>query len=479
MIRAPRFTLLLGACAMLAGCDLAPHYLRKTADVVPSAWPTGAAYPPATSATPASMPWRTLFTDPKLQAVITQALTNSRDLRAAVANVASARATYRVQRSSQFPTLGADGSVSISRTVVGDGNTGVTSGTRTGTMTGSSYTQFSASVGVSAFELDLFGRQKNLSREAFEQYLATESGARSTKLTLVGETATAYATLASDLDLLKVAQAMVSSGDRTVKLTRELHDVGLVTGSDLADAITVLAQAQSDTENYTTQVAQDRNALELLVGAPVADALLPTSLDSVAGGVGNVPAGLSSTVLQSRPDVVEAEHQLKATYASIGAAKAAFFPTISLTSALGVASTALTSLFSGGVTWSATPSVSLPILGGTNRGNLDYARAQRDYYLATYEKAVQTAFKETADGLARQGTIARQRAAQARLVEAAERSYRIAEARYRAGTDSFLTALVSQRTLYSARQTAVAVTLTDVTNRITLYQAIGADDSLS
>ncbi|KQS03852.1 transporter [Sphingomonas sp. Leaf357] len=472
MIRIRTLALLLAASS-LAACDMAPKYVRTTADVAPQQWPAGAAYAPA-AAGQAGLPWRTVFGDAKLQQVISQALANNRDLRAAVANIASARAQYRVQRSAQFPTLAASGGATISRTISGSGGTGNLTNPA-----GASYSTFSADVGVSAFELDLFGRQKNLSRAAFEQYLATESGARSTRLILVADTASAYATLAADGELLRVATEMVGSGQRTVKLTQSLHDVGLVTGSDLADAETVLAQAQSDVERYTTQVAQDRNALNLLVGAAVADALLPASLDGVDKAVGNVPAGLSSSVLAERPDVVEAEHRVKSAYASIGAAKAAFFPQISLTSAIGVASSALTSLFTGGVvSWSASPSVSLPILGGTNRGNLDYAKAQADYYQALYEKAIQTAFRDVADGLARQGTIARQRTAQARLVAAANRSYTIADARYRAGTDSFLTALVAQRTLYSARQAAISVQLEDVANRVTLYQAIGSDESL-
>ena len=325
--------------------------------------------------------------------------------------------------------------------------------------------------------IDLFGRQKNLSKAAFETYLSTASGARSTRFTVVSETATAYLTLAADRDLLQVSQDQVRSSERTVRLNEDLHDTGLVSGADVADARTLLAQAQADVAQNTTQVAQDRNALELLVGGPVEDALLPASLGALDAGIANVPAGLSSSVLLDRPDVVEAEHQLKSANANVGAARAAFFPTISLTSMLGLASTALTSLFSGS-TWSATPSASIPILGGTNRGNLDYARAQVDYYLATYRKAAQTAYRDVADGLARRGTILRQRQAQADLVAAAQKSYSISEARYREGTDSFLTALVAQRTLYSARQTAISADLTDLTNRVTLYEAIGSDDSL-
>ena len=462
MIRLRSAALLL-ATVLLAACDMAPNYVRSVSDFVPPQWPQGAAYASA-QANPAGMPWRTLVTDPKLRSVIEQALADNQDLAAAVATVASARAQYRIQRSYQSPTLTADAGATIVRTISGASQ---------------STTSFSGSAGVSAFEVDLFGRLKNLSREALELYLATESGARVTRLSIVAETATAYTTLASDMDLLAVAREQVSSSERTVRLTKDLHDQGLTAGSDLADAQTLLAQARSDVEGYTTQVARDRNALELLVGQSVSDALLPTSLDALDAGVGKVPAGLSSAVLLDRPDVVEAEHQLKAAYKDIGAAKAAFFPTVSLTSALGVISGGLTSLFTSGSTaWSVTPALSLPVFGGTNRGNLAYSEAQRDYYLATYRKTAQTAYREVADGLARAGTIDRQRLAQADLVTAAAKSYAIAEARYREGTDSFLTALVSQRTLYAARQTATSIELADVANRITLYQAIGSDNSI-
>ncbi len=464
MIRLRLAAALIAATA-LAGCNLAPHYVRSVADFVPPQWPTGASYAP-NSGTQAGMPWRTLVVDAKLRTVIERALANNQDLAQAVANVASARALYRVQKSSQLPTLSADASVAIDRAVTGGG-----------TASAGSSTLFSGSVGISGFELDLFGRQKSLSQAAFETYLGTQSGARNTRFTVVAETATAYLTLLSDRDLLAIAASQVTSSARTVKLNDELHDVGLVSGSDPADARTLLAQARADVAQYTTQVAQDRNALELLVGAPIEDVLLPDSLTALDAGITNVPAGLSSTVLLDRPDVVEAEHQLKSANANVGAARAAFFPTISLTSALGVASSALTSLFSGS-TWSASPSVSVPILGGTNRGNLDYAKAQVEYYLAAYRKAAQTAYRDVADGLARRGTIARQRAAQADLVAAAQTSYRISEARYREGSESFLTALVAQRTLYAARQTAITKILTDLQNRVTLYQAIGSDDTL-
>ncbi|WP_322966313.1 efflux transporter outer membrane subunit [Sphingomonas fuzhouensis] len=464
-----QIVLLLTGTASLAACGTTAKPVRPIADFVPQQWPAGAAYPAASGTDMVGMTWQALATDAKMRHVIGEALIHNQDLAAAVANVASARAQYRTQRSYQFPTLAATGSASDQGNVL-DGNSNTTG-------SGSSY---AAQAGVSSFELDLFGRLHNLSRAAFAQYLATDSGARSTRLSIVAETARAYVALAADRDRLTVAEEQVTSSRRTVTLNQDLHDQGLVSGSDVADSQTVLAQAQSDVASYTTQVAQDRNALELLTGHRLDDTTLPTSLKEIDDGLAVPAAGLSSAVLLSRPDVVEAERQLEATGYNVAAARAAFFPKISLTGALGLASTALSALFSGASSiWSASANASLPILGGTNRGNLDYAIAQRDYYLATYRKAAQTAYREVSDALARRGTIGRQRDAQQLLVASSLRSYRIADARYREGVDSFLTTLVSQRTLYSARQTQLTTILADLNNRITLYQVIGADPSLA
>ena len=447
--------------ALLAGCDLAPHYVRPAAPV-PQQFPQGAAYAPAVDQ-PGGLPWRTLVTDSRLKTVIEQALANNRDLRAAVANIASARATYHVARSAQLPTISGDAGATIQRGITNSRN---------------SANSYSADVGASSFEIDLFGRLKNLTKADFEQYLATVAGTRATRITLIGETATAYVTLASDRDLLRVSQQTLASGNRSLELTTSLNRAGLASQVDVQDALTIVAQAQSDIQDYTTTVAQDRNALDLLVGAPVADALLPASLADLDGGIGIVPAGLSSTILLQRPDVIEAEHQLIAANANIGAARAAFFPTITLTSAIGLASTALSSLFTGGaLNWSVAPSASVPIFGGATKGNLEYAKAQRDYYVAEYEKAVQSAFRDVADALARRGTIDRQLAAQSRLVDASAKSYQLSDAQYRAGTDTFLDALTAQRTLYAAQQTQVTTKLADLSNRVALYQAIASDDA--
>ncbi|MXP25582.1 efflux transporter outer membrane subunit [Altererythrobacter indicus] len=466
-----RFILSVTASALLlSGCNMAPKYVQPPAPVAPK-WPQGAAYDPAT-AEEAGLPWRSMIANQKLRTIIERMLENNRDLRASLANVQSARAQYRAQRSNLFPSLTADGSASFT-----DRNSSV-SGSN-GSASGSGNNRYDANLGVSAFEIDLFGRLRNQTEAQFESYLATQSGMRATRLSLITETATAYATLAADKDLLRIAQDTEQSAARSVRLNKELLDSGLGAGANVESARTILAQAQSDIANYTTQVAQDRNALNLLVGSTVEEDLLPDSLADLDSSIGIVPAGLSSQVLLQRPDVVEAEHSLKSANASIGAARAAFFPTISLTATLGFASSALSSLFDSGSRFlTASPSASIPIIGGAQGANVDYAKARRDYAVAIYEQTIQQAFRDVANALARRGTITDQRNAQARLVAAAQRSLALSEQRYRAGIAGFIETLTAQRTLYSARQSQIAAELTDITNRFTLYSAIGSDDSI-
>ncbi len=460
--------ILMASVMLLSACNLAPKYVRP-APPVPATLPEGPAYAAQTAAEKPGLPWQQLVTDAKLKTVIDRALANNRDLRATLANVVSARAQYRVQRADLLPAITADGSATFRHN--SQANSGNTAFQGSGVQE-----SYSADVGFSAFEIDLFGRVRNLTKAALETYLATEEGARSTRITLIAETASAYATLAADQELLAVAKDTAASAGRSLKLTQSLNIAGLSGKLDVHQAETVLQQALSDVESSTTQVAQDRNALNLLVGAPVEDALLPGTLATLAPGIAETPAGLSSDILLQRPDVLQAEHQLKAANANIGAARAAFFPSISLTSAIGVASAGLSSLFTGDAhTWSVAPSVSMPIFGGGVKANLDYSKAQRDLYVAQYEKAVQTAFSEVADALARAGTIDRQQAAQQALLTASQKSYDLADQRYRAGIDTFLNSLTSQRTLYSARQSAIATELTAINNRITLYRVIGAD----
>lgn len=460
----------------LGGCSLEPKYIRP-APPVPVSWPVGDAYLRTSEASLPSVTYKDLFRDPKLQAIIERALAGNQDIAIAVANVATARSQYRVQRSALIPSV--DGSSRISTGESGS-SSAVNNGTGTatgGNTSGGRRTSYSAELGVSAFEIDLFGRVRSLTKAALQDYLATEAGFRSARLTLVSEVANAYLRLATDRSLLNIAKETQISASRSVELTRARLRGGIAPRTDLRQAETILDQARSDAADLTTVVAQDRNALELLVGGPVADAELPVSIESVDGLLGELPAGLDSQILLRRPDVVEAEYRLRANNARIGAARANFFPTISLTALAGFASTALSSLFTGNAfTWSVAPAASVPIFdGGANRGNLAFANAQRELSIAQYRQTVQVAFREVADALARRGTIDQQTQAQIDLEAAARDTDFLAEARYREGIDTFLSRLDSQRTLYTARRSLASARLLRAGNLVTLYQVLGGD----
>lgn len=469
-----RSRLLVGLiCATaITGCTLEPKYVRP-APSVPQSWPVGDAYLRNSEAALPSVTYKDLFHDPKLRAIIGRALVDNQDIAIALANVASTRAQYRVQRAAQLPTVGASSQASTGQSgIVNFNNTGT--GPSTG---GGRRTSYSADIGISAFEIDLFGRVRSLSKAALQEYLATEAAVRAARLALVGEVASTYLTLASDRSLLSIAKDTQVSASKSVDLTRARLRGGVAPRTDLRQAETVLDQARSDAANLTTVVAQDRNALELLVGGPVLDSELPASIESVDGLLSELPAGLDSRILLRRPDVVEAEYRLRAANARIGAARANFFPTISLTALAGFASTALSSLFTGNAfTWSVAPSVSLPLFdGGANRGNLAYASAQRDLTVAQYRQTVQTAFREVADALARRGTIEAQAQAQIDLEAAARDSDFLAEARYKEGIDPFLSRLDTQRTLYTARRALASARLLRADNLVTLYRVLGGD----
>lgn len=464
-----RRTLALIAAVALTGCSLEPKYIRPT-PAIPQSWPIGDPALRASEAGLASVSYRQIFPDTRLHAIIARALVNNQDLRVALANVEAARGLYRVERAARLPAIDASAALSVRDNGTGSSNSTVVQGGRR--------TDYSVDIGVSAFELDLFGRVRSLSNAALNSYFATESAARAARLTLVSDIADAWFTLATDRSLLAIAQETVRSAERSVTLTRARLTGGIAPRTDLRQAETILATAQSDVANYTAIVAQDRNAIVLLVGGPVSESELPPSIESAEAGVATVPVGLDSSVLLRRPDVVEAEFQLRAANARIGAARAAFFPRISLTGIAGLASSALTSLFSSGsFNYSAGPSLSLPIFdGGANRGNLDYARAQAEAATATYQRAIQGAFRDVADALARRATIADQAAAQTRLFEAANDTAQLTDARYRGGVASFLESLDAQRTVYSARRALATTRLVRASNTVALYRALGGDE---
>jgi multidrug efflux system outer membrane protein len=463
MNRISSFTVMAGV--LLSGCaGLEPTYHRPTPPI-PAAWPAGPAYAPTTDSPVAD--WRQVFTDPRLRAVIEQALANNRDLRVAIAQIQASQAEYHVQRAELLPTI--DGSVGANRSRT---FTGLPASLGGAYSTGTTY---SASVGTTSYELDLFGRVRSLTKSALETYLATDEARRSTQISLVAEVATDYLTFAADASLLEVSKTTVASAQANLDLARGRLAGGLASQLDLSNAETILDQAQDDVARYTTQVAQDKNALDLVVGAPVAAENLPSGVDDPATHLGQPPDAMNSQVLLQRPDVLEAEHTLRGANASIGAARAAFFPSISLTGSGGAESASLSKLFSGGSgVWSFAPTITLPIFaGGANKGHLDYAKAEDRIDVAQYEKAIQTAFREVADALAQRGTIAERLRAQRAEVAAAAQSLRLAEALYARGSDSYLDVLTAQRTLYSAEQSLVAVQLLDTTNVVTLYKVLG------
>jgi multidrug efflux system outer membrane protein len=450
---------------LLAGCaGLEPTYQRP-APSVPAAWPTGPAYS-ATADSPVA-DWRQVFTDPKLRAVIEQALANNRDLRVAIAQIEASRAEYHVQRAELLPTI--DGSVGVTRART---YTGLPASLGGAYATGTTY---SASVATTSYELDLFGRVRSLSKSALETYLATDEARRSTQISLVAEVATDYLTFAADASLLDVSRSTVVSAQANFDLARRRLTGGVASRLDVSDAETILDQAQDDVARYTTQVAQDRNALDLVVGAPVPAQDLPSGLDDPATRLGAPPDALNSQVLLQRPDVLEAEHTLRGANASIGAARAAFFPSISLTGSGGTESASLASLFAGGAgVWSFAPTITVPIFdGGANRGNLDYAKAEDRIDIAKYQETIQTAFEEVSNALAQRGTIAERLRALRAQVAAAAQSLSLAEALYARGSDSYLDVLTAQRTLYGAQQSLISVQLLESTNVVTLYKVLG------
>jgi multidrug efflux system outer membrane protein len=459
----------------LAGCTLEPTYVRPT-PAVPQTWPVGAAYPAASAAPLPSLSYRDIFKDPHLQAIIDQALANNQNLQIAMANVTIARSQYQIQRAQLLPRIVATGNATETQ---GRATTSQSTGApgRTTTTSTTTTRSYDAGIGFSSFDIDLFGRLRSLSHAAQDLYFASEAGVHTARLILVSQVASAYLTLAADRSLLAISVGTEASDAKSVELNRALVTGGVVPRTNLALAQTLLDQARSDRANLTTIVAQDRNALELLVGAPVADAELPPSIEAVDGLLGEIPAGLDSRILLRRPDVVQSEYQLRSANAQIGAARANFFPTISLTALAGAASPTLSALFSGNnYNWNISAGAAQTIFaGGANVANLKLTKGQRDLAVAQYQLAIQTAFREVADGLARRGTIDDQLRAQTSLEAAARDNYMLSDARYRQGIDPYLNSLIAERTFYSAQQTLTATRFLKASNLVTLYNVLGGD----
>ena len=457
------------AAFLLSGCvSLEPKYAHP-APPVPAAWPTGEAYKPTEQGeTPAAdIGWRDFFTDPKLRAVIEMATAQNRDLRVALINIQAARAQYVIQRAARLPTLNAQASGTAEQ---------VPAATFGSPLGGESVLHYySAGLGVSNYELDLWGRVRSLTKASFEQYLATAEAARAGRISIVAETADAYLTLAADTERLGLAKDALGRDQESLDITRARFKDGIASELDVRQAETAVEQARAAVAADTTQGAQDVNALNLVVGATVPASLLPSGLSGLAATLPDVPAGISSTVLLQRPDVLEAEHQLRGYNADIGAARAAFFPTIELTGSGGTTASALSSLFQPGTgSFAFTPNITLPIFdAGANRARLAYAKAQRDAAVAQYEKTIQSAFSDVANALAQRGTADELVSAQKDLTTSSQAAYDLAKARYEKGVEAYLDTLTAEISLFNAEQSLVSARLTRATNLVALYRALG------
>jgi multidrug efflux system outer membrane protein len=451
----------LTAAFAATACTLAPNFERPQAPV-PTTWST-----PSTETTApvaAELPGHDYVTDPRLLELIDLALANNRDLRVAALNIERARAMYRIQRADLYPSLDLSGGQNAQRIPADLSQTGESMITR----------QYSAGIGTS-WELDFFGRVRSLRDQALESYLATEEARRSAQISLVAEVTNAWLALAADHELLDLSRRTFATQQQSVNLIRQGVDAGAASALDLSQARTAMERARADSARYTAQLTRDQNALALLAGTTVPENLQAVKLGDAIATLTELPAGIPSEVLIRRPDVLQAEHLLRAANANIGAARAAFFPNISLTASAGTASATLDDLFEAGTgTWTFAPHITLPIFhAGALRANLDRAEIERDIQVAQYEKTVQSAFREVADALADRATLSEQLDARRAVTDAANESYRLSDARYRSGIDSHLVLLDAQRSQYAAEQELIVTRLTEASNRVVLYKVLG------
>jgi multidrug efflux system outer membrane protein len=421
-----------------------PPAYQRPVPPAPKAWPESAAAeanaPGAAEA--ANVKWQEFFTDRGLQSVIELALANNRDLRVAALNVEKVQALYRIRRAEQLPNVNFSGGGEIYRLPKQMSVTGE-----------SEIMEQQVNVGSATWELDLFGRVRSLKEAALQQYLATEQARSATQIALVGAVANSYLALAADRDNLRLAEETLATQQASYDLVLRTKEAGMASDLEVRQAQSQVEAAKVDIARYTGRIALDENALNLVVGTPVPANLLPEELASESS-LKEIAAGLSSEVLLRRPDILAAEHQLKAMYANIGAARAAFFPRISLTAGLGFMSNDLSNLFKFGTrTWNFAPQLVLPIFdAGARKANLKIAQVDRDVAIADYEKAIQSAFREVSDALALRTRLLEQQSAQESLVNTLAETYRLSDARYKAGIDSYLSVLVAQRSLYGAQQ---------------------------
>ncbi len=458
-----RWISLLGAAALLAGCAMMPEYSRPPMPV-PEAWREGAAAAAPAAPAAAAIGWQEFFKDPRLRSVIGLALDNNRDLRVAALNVEKAQALYRIQRSELLPGVGvmlAGEKSRVPEKMNSDGRAKIVE-------------DYTFEVGVSSWEPDFFGRIRSLKARALNEYLATDQARTASRISLVAAVAGSYLTVAADRESLALSRATLESRERSLDLIRRSRDLGVASDLDFRQAQSLVEASRAEVAAFTGILAVDRNALDLVAGTPVGDDLLPEGLGDVKG-LEDLSPGMPSEVLLGRPDILMAEHQLMAANANIGAARAAFFPRVTLTGAIGTMSPELSGLFESGTrTWIFTPQLVAPIFaGGSLRANLRASKVDRDIAVAAYEKAIQSAFSEVSDALSLRTTLVAQREAQGALVHALEETYRLSDARYKGGIDSYLGVLVAEQSLRAAQQALVQVRLAEQVNMVTLYKALG------
>ena len=456
------------ASTLFTGCfSLEPKLEPLDSKVIPLEWNNPVDTRTQEDLTQIKPSWEDFVQNDTLKKVVDLAIKNNRDLKIALLNIQSARATYRISNSDSFPTLEANADMKNAKAINSSNGTTISH-------------NYSANISAS-YEIDLFGKIQSLNESALQSYLSTQFAANTVKVSLIAETINAWLTLATHNEQLKISIQTVENLQKAYELTQKKFNAGVISQANVLDASASLKEAQINVISYNTMIKQDKNALELLIAQPLNDELLPKEFKEYENWLMIVKAGISSKVLLTRPDIMEAEHNLKAKNANIGAARAAFFPSISLTANTGIASKSLSSLFDGGAQniWSFSPNITLPIFnGGQNSANLDYTYAQRDIALNQYEKTIQTAFKEVNDALATRATINEQINKQKEVVNAVSKSYDLTLGAYKVGTGSYLNVLISQRTLYSAQQNLINKYQEDLTNRVSLYKALGGNEKI-
>jgi multidrug efflux system outer membrane protein len=451
------YTTLAAVLLTLSGCQIMPEFMVPKAPVPETFTNSGAATKAA-----ADIAWREFFQNPELQQVISQTLANNRDLKTAALRIEEARAMYGIQRAAELPTVNATSSATTGRTFV---------------PTTAAYpktTTYQVGLGMTAFELDFFGRVKNLSNAALSQFLATQDAQRAAQIALIGEVAKAWLNERALAEQVQIAERTLKARQTSYELVKQRFDAGISNALDLRQSETLVQSAIASTLALKRQHAQSKNALSLLIGsgAKLPEQQATLSAQSITA---EISSGLPSELLTNRPDIRAAERQLRANQANIAAARAAFYPSISLTAGMGLASSSLSGLFDGGArTWSFMPSISLPIFdGGRNQANLDLAKARANIAVANYEKTIQVAFREVADALDARATLADEIAAQQAVRDAQAARLELAQARYKNGVANYLDVLDAERELYTAEQQLLATSLLRLTNAVDLYRSLG------